>query len=137
MAPIANLRLVIMSSQKRPRLAIVGPCVAGKSELVNALRDAGYEARHVAQEHSYVPEMWQRMAHPDALIYLDVDYPTAKARRPRIDWGPARLEEQAERLAHARQHCDLYIDTSTLSRDEVRRRVFHFLEMLESGGALS
>lgn len=126
-----------MTTQKRPRLAIVGPCVSGKSELVNALRDAGYEARHVAQEHSYVPEMWQRMARPDALIYLDVDYATAKARRPRIDWGPERLEEQAEKLAHARQHCDLYIDTSTLSRHEVRRRVFRFLEVPERGDALS
>lgn len=129
--------MVIMTTQKRPRLAIVGPCVSGKSELVNALRDAGYEARHVAQEHSYVPEMWQRMARPDVLIYLDVDYATAKARRPRIDWGPERLEEQAEKLAHARQHCDLYIDTSTLSRHEVRRRVFRFLEVPERGDALS
>jgi hypothetical protein len=134
---IADLRMVIMTSQIHPRLAIVGPCVSGKSELVKALRDAGYEARHVAQEHSYVPEMWRLMARPDALIYLDVDYAAAKARRPRIDWGAERLEEQAERLAHARQHCDLYIDTSTLSRDEVRRRVFRFLEVLESGDEFS
>lgn len=124
-------------SDAHPRLAIVGPCVSGKTELVTALRKAGYEARHVAQEHSYVPEMWQRISKPDALIYLDVDYPAAKARRPHIDWGPERLEEQAGRLAHARRHCDLYVDTSALRRDEVRRRVFRFLQELEAEDAVS
>ena len=110
------------------RVAVVGPCVSGKTELVTALRAAGYEARHVAQEHSYVPFMWQRMAKPDVLVFLDVDYKTAKARRPRINWGPERLEEQAERLAHAREHCDLYINTSPLSREEVQERVFAYLQ---------
>lgn len=116
------------------RVAVVGPCVAGKSELVAALRAAGYEARHVAQEHSYVPNMWQRLAQPDALIYLDVDYPTAKKRRPRIGWGPERLEEQAQRLAHARQHCDLYVDTRPLTIAEVRQKVFSFLQPLSGNG---
>lgn len=110
------------------RVAVVGPCVSGKSELVAALRGAGYETRHVAQEHSYVPEMWQRISKPDLLIYLDVGYEAAKARRPYIDWGPARLDEQAQRLAHAREHCDLYVDTSALTREEVRARVFDFVE---------
>ena len=111
-----------------PRIAIVGPCVSGKTELVNALRADGFEARHVVQEHSYVPEMWERISHPDVLIYLDVDYTAAKARRPYIDWGPERLREQAVRLAHAREHCDLYVDTSDLSKDEVRERVLAFLD---------
>lgn len=109
------------------RVAIVGPCVAGKSELVRALREAGYEARHVAQEHSYVPAMWQRISAPDVLVFLDVDFASAKARRPYIDWGQRRLDKQALRLAHAREHCDLYIDTSALTREEVRHRVFEFL----------
>lgn len=112
------------------RIAVVGPCVSGKSELVAALRQAGYEARHVAQEHSYVPAMWQRISQPDTLIYLDVDYEAAKARRPHIDWGPERLQEQAQRLAHAREHCDLYIDTSRLTREEVRNRVLQFVEAI-------
>lgn len=109
------------------RVAVVGPCVSGKSELVNALRASGYEARHVAQEHSYVPYMWERLSRPDALIFLDVDYEAARARRPYINWGPERLEEQATRLAHARTHCDLYVDTSRLSKEEVRERVLQFL----------
>lgn len=110
------------------RVAVVGPCVSGKSELVGALRSAGYEARHVVQEHSYVPTMWQQMARPDLLIYLDVDYPTAKARRPRIQWGPERLTDQEQRLAHARQHCDLYLDTSSLTLEEVREEALSLLQ---------
>ncbi|MFW5942986.1 MAG: hypothetical protein ACOC9X_05825 [bacterium] len=115
------------------RVAIVGPCVSGKTELVTALRDSGYEARHVAQEHSYVPYMWERLSRPDVLIFLDVDYEAAKARRPTINWGPERLEEQAQRLAHAREHCDLYVDTSALSVGQVRERVMEFLRRLEIG----
>lgn len=110
-----------------PRIAVVGPCVSGKTELVTALRERGYEARHVAQEHSYVPYMWERRSRPDVLIFLDVNYEAAKARRPAIAWGPERLEEQATRLAHARDHCDLYVDTSPLSVEEVRERVLAFL----------
>ena len=115
------------------RIAVVGPCVSGKSELVNALRAGGFEARHVVQEHSYVPEMWKRISRPDVLIFLDVDYSTAKVRRPYIDWGPERLREQAARLSHAREHCDLYLNTSALSKDEVRKRVLGFLNELEKG----
>jgi hypothetical protein len=71
--------------------------------------------------------MWQRISKPDLLIYLDVDYPAAKSRRPRIDWGPERLVEQAERLAHAREHCDLYLDTSSMTLAEIRDRVLALL----------
>lgn len=118
-----------MEKEEGPlRVAVVGPCVSGKSEVVAALRAAGYDARHVVQEHSYAPQMWQLISQPDVLIYLDVDYPAARARRPYITWGPERLQEQAGRLAHARDHCDLYIDTSPLSVEEVRDRVFSFLK---------
>lgn len=109
------------------RVAVVGPCVSGKSEVVAALQAAGYEARHVVQEHSYAPRMWEVMSRPDVLVYLDVNYEAARERRPTITWGPERLEEQAGRLAHAREHCDLYVDTSPLSIEEVRERVLSFL----------
>lgn len=109
------------------RVALVGPCSAGKSTLIPALRAAGYEARHPAQEHSYVQDMWQRITRPDVLIYLDVSYPAARQRRPFIDGGPQRLAEQHARLAHARAHCDFYLDTSELSPRQVREAVFAFL----------
>ncbi len=109
------------------RIAVVGPCAAGKSTLVKKLRHAGYYVRQPAQEHSYVPNMWQRLSHPDVLIYLDVDYVASKQRRPHIDYGPERLHAQHKRLAHARQHCHLYLDTSQLSDQEVHARVLEFL----------
>jgi chloramphenicol 3-O-phosphotransferase len=71
--------------------------------------------------------MWQRITRPDVLIFLDVDYPEAKARRPRINWGPERLADQAERLAHARFHCDLYLDTNQMTATEVAAEVIDFL----------
>jgi nicotinamide riboside kinase len=107
-------------------VAVVGPCAAGKSTLVDALREAGFNARHVAQEHSYVPDMWQRIVHPDALIYLDVSYETARQRRF-ISGGPEWLVVQRRRLAHARQHCDLYIPTDRLTAEAVLAQVLDFL----------
>ncbi len=109
------------------RVAVVGPCSAGKSTLLPALREAGYEARQPAQEHSCVPNMWQRFSNPDILIYLDLSYEQARARRPHIDGGPQRLEGQHSLLAHARKHCDYYLDTSDLTPQEVREMVFVFL----------
>lgn len=108
-------------------MAVVGACASGKSSLVAALRLAGYEARHVAQEHSYVPNMWQRISHPDVLIYLDVDLEAIRNRRPRLDFELKHLVEQKQRLSHAQEHCSLYINTSTKSLDEVQQLAFNYL----------
>lgn len=112
---------------KTLRVAVVGPCSSGKSTLTRALKAAGYQARHPAQEHSYVANMWERITQPDVLVYLDVDYAHMRARRPHIDGGPQRLAEQHYRLRHAREHCDFYLDTSGLSMVEVKTAVFTFL----------
>lgn len=114
--------------EQRLRIAVVGACAAGKSTLVNRLRQAGFLARHVAQEHSYVPQMWQRVGRPDILIYLDVNYEAIIARRPKFDFRPHDLVEQTDRLAHARQHCDFYLDTSSLTPEEVWRQTQAFLD---------
>ncbi len=104
------------------RVAVVGPCAAGKSTLVAALRAAGYEARHPAQEHSYVPDMWRRLVDPDVLIYLDISYEALLTRRPHFG-EPEFLEREKARLAHARAHADLVVNTSELTAEEVRQRV--------------
>lgn len=116
---------------KSLRLAIVGPCAAGKSTLAEALRAAGYQDVHQpAQEHSYVPDMWQRITKPDLLIYLDVDYNQVRARRPYLEHGGREwLETQRQRLAHARQHANFYVDTSTLTPPDVQATVLSFLEI--------
>ncbi len=118
-------------TSKTLRIAVVGPCSCGKSTLTRALKAAGYNARHPAQEHSYVPNMWQRITQPDVLIYLDVDYPNVRLRRPHIDGGPQRLADQRHLLRHARENCDFYLDTSGLSVVEVETAVFNFLNSLQ------
>ena len=95
------------------------------------LRALGYEARECVQEHSYVPSMWQRISRPDVLIYLDVSLPVIERRKPRSDWKQAVLDEQRRRLAHARRHCDLYVDTDELTAQQVLARVVGFLRQLE------
>ncbi len=109
------------------RVAVVGPCAAGKSTLVAALRAAGYEARHPAQEHSYVPDMWRRLVDPDVLIYLDISYEALLTRRPHFG-EPEFLEREKARLAHARAHADVEVDTSALTPEEVRATVVTFLQ---------
>lgn len=134
--PGLNNRKVNVSGVKEEgklRIAVVGVCAAGKSSLVEALRAAGYQVRHVAQEHSYVPHMWRQMSRPDILIYIDADYDAIQRRRPTSTFRPADLAEQKRRLAHARQHCDLYLDTSDMTPAEVRQVVWQFLQERGNG----
>ncbi len=111
-------------------IGIVGPCAAGKTTLIAGLKQHGYDqVRHIAQEHSYVPHMWQRLVHPDVLIYLDVSYPLTLQRR-QMNWSEAEYAEQSHRLRHARQHADLYIQTDDLSTQQVLERVLDFIGRL-------
>lgn len=116
-----------VQENKAPRVAVVGPCSAGKTTLRPALTEAGFIVRLPAQEHSIAPDMWQRLVQPDILIYLDVNYEEARARRPHIDGGPQRLAGQHQKLAHALEHSDFYLDTSGLTPPEVSQQVLHFL----------
>lgn len=108
-------------------IAIVGPCAAGKSTLIAGLKPLGYNVRHVAQEHSYSPSMWQRITKPDVLIYLDVSYENSMKRRAQR-WSEAEYLEEVRRLSHARQHTDLFIDTNPLSPQEVLAKAVSFLD---------
>ncbi len=115
------------------KIGIVGPCAAGKTTLVNGLRQHGYEARHVAQEHSYVADMWKRISNPDILIYLDVSYPLTLRRR-KMEWTEREYDEQIHRLRHAREHTDLYLLTDQLSPDEVLEQVLRFVGQYKETG---
>ena len=107
-------------------VGVVGPCCSGKSTLVQALVERGFVARHIAQEHSFAPSMWKLIGKADVLIYLDVSFEVGQQRRW-MDWKPADMEEQRRRLRHAREHCDLYLQTDALSAAEVLAQVLKLL----------
>lgn len=110
-----------------PLIGIVGPCASGKTTLAAGLRSLGYRARPIAQEHSYVADMWKRITRPDLLISLEVGYEQSLQRR-RLNWSQAEYEEQLHRLRHARQHADLTLDTDPLTAVEVLAQAVRLLK---------
>lgn len=113
------------------KIGIVGPCASGKTTLVRGLQSHDVWGKHITQEHSYVPDMWQRISRPDILIYLDISFPTAQQRR-KMDWTLEEFLEQNRRLEHARQHADLIIQTDNLTPGEVLNQVLDFLSSFKS-----
>jgi hypothetical protein len=116
------------------RIKIVGPCASGKSILAARLQKLGYDAHSAAQDHSYVPDMWQRIYPPDVLLYLDVSVEAAWQRgHTGMGWDQKYLDEQHRRLRHARAHCNFYLPTDGLSEEEVLARVLGYLGRNEEG----
>ena len=120
-----------MTASKPFLIGVVGPCGAGKTTLTNALDALGYTTRHIAQEHSYVKDMWKRITNPDVLIFLQASFAVTKQRRSKmIHWTPSDYEEQQRRLSHALTHADLIIETDTLNIQEVLEKALDFLKTL-------
>lgn len=113
--------------QDQPKIGVVGPCASGKSTLIQGLAQHGYQARHIVQEHSYVPAMWQIITNPDILIYLDVSYEESLRRRP-MNWTRQEYEQEVERLRNARVNAHYYIETDGLTPAEILARVLKFLK---------
>jgi len=105
-------------NEEEPVIGVVGPCASGKSTLVSSLRSRGYKVRHIAQEHSYVQDMWEQISNPDILIYLDVSFEISIFRTG-TNWAKMIFDKQIQRLLHAKQHADLYINTDELSPEQV------------------
>ncbi|MBN2257785.1 MAG: hypothetical protein JW704_08165 [Anaerolineaceae bacterium] len=112
---------------KDPLIGIVGPCGAGKSTLEKRLSMFFSNVHAIAQEHSYVPSMWQRINDPDILIYLDVSYPMTINRRS-LRWTEAEYQIEQERLSHARRNADIYIVTDELTPDEITQIILQKLK---------
>lgn len=108
-------------------IGVVGPCAAGKSTLVSQLQARDILAKNIAQEHSYVPNMWQILTHPDILIYLDVSFSKAVQRR-KLNWTESEFNRQLNRLEHARNHADLIIFTDEINEIEVLEKVLAYLK---------
>lgn len=115
-----------METTRKLLVGIVGPCASGKSTLANRLNARGLNVRHIAQEHSYVPYMWEKITQPDILVYLMVSYPLTIIRN-QLDWTLAEYQEQIFRLRHAFEHADLVIETDNLAPADVENKVVAFL----------
>jgi deoxyadenosine/deoxycytidine kinase len=110
-------------------IGVVGPCASGKTTLIAGLRQRGYFVKHIAQEHSYVKDMWKRITNPDVLIYLDVSYPVSCFRR-KMDWTEKEYQVEVYRLRDARENADFYLDTDELSIKDVDQQVNDYLEIV-------
>lgn len=118
-----------MITKDKPLIVgVVGPCGSGKSTLISTMRQAlvPYRIYHIAQEHSYVMTMWQRLVHPDILIFLDASFEVT-IQRKNLDWTQEDYQEQHRRLSNARENANLYIQTDHLTSQEVMQQVIQFL----------
>jgi cytidylate kinase len=112
------------------KIVVVGPCAAGKSTLVTALRELGYDAHASGQEHSEIAMLWQH-SQPDVLIALEVDISAVRDRRGG-SWPEWLHDRQVRRLAAASRAADLAIDTTAISPQTVVDRVVAYLQRREA-----
>lgn len=118
---------IVSHQHSKPLVGIVGVCTSGKSTLITGLMKHGINTRHIAQEHSYVKDMWKRITNPDILIFLDASFPVTLSRRE-FNWVEEDWAEQQRRLLHAREHADFYVNTDQLNAAQVLKLVINFLE---------
>jgi guanylate kinase len=86
-------------------IAVVGPCAAGKTTLIEGLVRHGFKA-HASFESC--------------------------TERKQLNWAVKDYERQKERLTHARQHCDIYLDTEGISAEEALEHALEALKPLLS-----
>jgi GTPase SAR1 family protein len=93
-----------------PHIVVVGPCASGKTTLVENLQKRGYDAVVCGQEHSEIPNLWQR-SNPDVLVALMVGIETIRDRRGQ-DWPASIYRTQLDRLERAFVSATVTVDTS-------------------------
>ena len=103
------------------RIVLVGPCGSGKTTIAERLREHGVDAVAVGQEHSIIRDLWRR-PEPDLVVFLDASLSVIRERRG-DDWPEWLYCVELERLADARAHADLVVDTGRYSVEAVVQRV--------------
>jgi hypothetical protein len=107
------------------RIVVIGPCASGKTTLSARLRALGYDARACGQEHSEIPNLWQRLE-PDVLIGLRLDLETLRRRRS-AGWSSRLYARQLERLRSGYDHADLVIDADRNDQESVLEAALRWL----------
>lgn len=115
-----------------PRIVILGPCASGKSTLAAGLRELGFDAVPVAQEHSDIPTLWRR-SEPAVVVALDVDLATIRRRRADPTWPDWLFHTQQRRLSRAAAEATLRIDTTAMPAAEILELVASHIRALEAG----
>ena len=75
-----------------------------------------------------MPDLWQQFDRPAVLLYLDIDLEAQRRRRPDVSWDEANLAIEQTRLAHAREHADLRLNTGHFKASAVLQLVVAFLQ---------
>lgn len=104
---------------KLPVIKVVGVSASGKSTLVRLLRERGYDARAVSQEHSEVQTLWKQFEPPRVLIYLDTSLEAQQQRRPNSQWDAATLDEERSRLHNAYVEADLRVNNAEFTPEQL------------------
>jgi predicted ATPase len=114
------------------KIVVVGPCASGKTTLVDALRERGYDAYVVAQEHSIIRDLWRRRD-PDVVVALDLDLDVVRQRRSPT-WAAEIYEVQHQRLREAFENADLFIDTGEHDIPTALEMTLELLEQTREDG---
>jgi len=109
-----------------PLIGIIGPCKAGKSTLAANLLKNGYNARQIAQEHSFAPDMWRIISNPEILIFLEVSFQSTLSRG--LSWLESDYDEQRLRLTKAKEDANLVVQTDHDSPEIVLSKVMEFVD---------
>ena len=83
--------------------------------------------RHIAQEHSYVKDMWKRITNPDISHFSGCILRNKPVIAGKWTGLKMNISSNKSRVSHARENADFYLDT-TFSTDEVLSFVKKYLE---------
>lgn len=117
------------NTERAERIAVAGVCGSGKTTIVDRLRQRGFDAYVVSQEHSIIRDLWKHQD-PSALVFLDIRLETVRTRRSN-DWPSWMYDLQQDRLADARAHATVTIETDNYSIEETVDLILQVLKQRE------